>query len=362
MPKKMNNTTYGSYAHQRLFRILLDLQQEDRDLNWSSMAERIYLWRGIRFQRINFYRLKSGTLNSDNVEIIVSWVEQEFDKTVRERLVPQAIFGEMGRTARDYYFNLPVGSDVDDWNEQILDRFAGVYLCAPAGDINSFMPLNRLRRWFDDYKSFEGVELKGRSLDIKQYINERSILVLQKTQSSYFYAAEFPLSLILSKSFETLDIKMVYEGVAIVSANTIQVKLRDCLSRVPKTHSILIKNKAKPQLSRPFGFSFHIPEHAKAVQEEWQMMSLEEREMLRQEYRLSFEAEQHLSGPSQITVSPISYAQAAVTTNFSRDCIYFRKPANLLQDVQTHFIRPDVVDVDRIQKIIDNPLSIGKLL
>ncbi len=326
------------------------------------MADRISDWRGVQFQRVNFYRLRDGTLSGSNVEIIVSWLEAHFDPSVRTRLHPQAIFDEVGRSTRDYYFHLPPVSDVDDWNRQIVDTFAGVYLCAPTDDLNSYMPLPTLRRWFDDHAAVSAFSSKMRSNDLKQYIHERVVLVLQKTNSGYFYAAEIPTSVLFMDTFETLDLKMMYEGVGIVSGNTIQVQLRECLSRVPKTHSILIKNKTPTHLSNPFGLQIYLSHHYKAVREEWAQLSRDEREALRRELKLVIDAPQYLAGPVQIAASPVADMRSAISVNFSRDYVYHQKPRDFLSNAMDHFIRPDLLQKENIERILDNPLVIGELL
>lgn len=108
--------SYGPYARQRLFRILLDLQQQEKNLNWSAMAEAIHEWRGILFQRNNFYRLKKGILQDANIEIIVSWIEAVYDSAIRDRLKPDAIFDEVGKAARDYYFHIPASNVMEEWD------------------------------------------------------------------------------------------------------------------------------------------------------------------------------------------------------------------------------------------------------
>jgi hypothetical protein len=355
-------SSFGAYAKQRLFRILCDFLDKHQDQNWSALAEEIYLHRGVKFQRNNFYRLKDGKLKDANIEIIVAWFEAVHDPDIRERLKPQAIFDEVGKSSRDYYFHIPDENFVDEWDEQILADFAGVYLCQPASDKNSFLPLPTLRAWYADRKAMPQFDNKMRSLDIKQYIQERSLLILQRTTAGYFYAAEFPLSLLFPDAFETLDIRMVYEGIGVVSSNAIQVQLRECLSRVPKTHAILISPKNQNQNRNPFGLSLFLPIGTEGVREDWKTLSQAEIEHLRAEFAHSIEAEHYLSGPAQITESPIPNLRSRVGMSFSRDLIYARKPADLLRKKELHFIRPDLDNEDEIEKIIANPLSIGELL
>lgn len=355
-------TAYDAYARQRLYRVLLDMQVEDQNLNWSGMAEEIYLSRGIKFQRINFYRLRDGTLSDANVDIIVTWLESEHDSEIRTKLTPQSIFDEVGRSSRDYYFHIPSDNFADEWEEGILEQFSGVYLCAPANDKNTFIPQSKLRQWFADSAAVPEFERKGRSLDMKQYIQERSILILQATKAGYFYASEFPLSLLFPRTFESLDVRMVYEGIGIASSNSIQVQLRECLARVPKTHSILISTKSNPQTNNPFGLSLYLPPGTEGVKKEWQSLTPEEREQLKHEYESSIEDDHYLAGPSQISVSPLPNLKNRVTMTFAREMVYHRKPADVLRQKQVHFIRPEFDNEEEIEKILANPLTIGELL
>lgn len=155
---------------------------------------------------------------------------------------------------------------------------------------------------------------------------------------------------------------MTYEGVGIISSNSIHVQLRECLSRVPKTHSILISAKNVNQANNPFGLSLYLPPGTEGVKKEWEGLAKADIEHLKREYTLSIAADTYLSGPVQISVSPVPYLKNHVSMNMSRSCIYHRKPADFLRNKALHFIRPDLENADEIDKIVDNPLSIGELL
>lgn len=353
---------FGLYAKQRLFRFLCDLLMKEKHMNWSSIAEDIYVWRGVKFQRNNFYRLKNGTLKDSNIEIIVSWIEAHHDPDIRSYLMPQAIFDDMGRTARDYYFHIPRQNFVDEWDEQILQEFSGVYLCAPANDRNSLLPFSFLREWYRDYKAITDFERKGRSLDIKQYFQERSILILQRTESGFFYAAEFPLSATMPDEFETFDLRMTYEGIGVVATNAIHIQLRECLSRVPKIHTILIQPKTSTIYSYPDDLSFYVPPESHDVLKDWELLSSEQIKELKSQFRESLASDHFLFGPTQITDSPTPNLKSYISLSFSRECIYHPKPVDFLKHPEAHFIRPDLYDVDTIEKIIASPLSIGELI
>jgi len=76
MPKLrvVTGRTYGTYASQRLFRILCDLKHERRNMGISDIAAAISEWRLIEFPRINLYRLRDDKLSDQTIEIIVSWL------------------------------------------------------------------------------------------------------------------------------------------------------------------------------------------------------------------------------------------------------------------------------------------------
>lgn len=327
------------------------------------MAMAISDWREIPFQRNNFYRLLKGTLRDGPINIIVDWLEAFHVPDIREKLKPDSIFREVGKSARDYYFHLPDGNLLDEWDEQILEEFDGIYWCAPAEDKNSYTPLPLLRKWFADRKSCPELAEKGRSLDIKQYISERSILILQHTLGSYFYAAEFPLSLLFPRHFVHLDLRMVYEGIGVVSANSIHVMLRECLSRVPKSHSIVISEKTETLRQAPFALSLFVGGGFRSdVVREWQNLTEADREHLRREYESSIDADHWLSGPAQISVSPLPQLRNRVSMSFARECVYHRKPRDFLRNKELHLIRHDLNISNEIEKILANPLTVGELL
>ncbi len=353
---------FGTYERQRLFRILLDLKASNQNTNWSSMAAEISEYRKVEFQRINFYRLKNDELGDANIEIIVSWLTAKHEPNIRDKLKPQAIFDEIGVTSRDYYFHIPAANYVEEWDAEILEYYSGVYMCAPAYDRNTFIPLPILKRWFEDNSLYPYMEPKGRSRDMLQYISERSILILQRSSKSFFNAAEFPLSLLFPNSFVTLDPRMVYEGIGIVSSNSIHVQLRECLSRVPKTHSILISEKAAPQNNNPFGMRIQLPPTTEKVRQEWAGFTDGAMAHLRNQYAHSIESDYYLEGPAQISVSPLPNLNNKVRMMFANQLVYHKKPAGFLRDSKAHFIRPDLENIAEIEKILANPLSMGEIL
>ena len=358
----LNQPSYSPYARQRLFRLLTDLVNDKKDMNWSSMAQAIYDWRGVHFDRQNFYRLKKGTLSNANIEFIVQWFEAKFDQDIRERLKPQAIFDEVGKASRDYYFHIPKQNVVEEWDKQMLQDYAGIYYCVPEWDKNSLMPVSFLRQWFKDRTKFKATyDSKHTTLDIKQYINERFFLILQRTPWGYFYAAEFPLSILFPNEFETGCYQMLYEGVGIISSNSIQVYLRDCLSRVPKMHAIIVKPKTNYNYSNPYGLHFYVGPGTEAVRKEWQYLHQNDINQLKQEYKLSIQSDKYLTGPVQIMLSPVPDLKNHVHSNFSRNYVYHRKPADFLKHQDIHFIRSDLENTSQIEKILTNPLTIGEL-
>ena len=265
----VKRTKYEKHEKQRLYRILEDWVKTTSNVNWSSLAKEISAKRRVQFQRINFYRLGEGKLQDANTEIIISWMEANKFPDIRNRIRPDAIFDEAGRSLRNYLYHVSEPNFLDDVDKGILQEYSGVYLCAPAGDKCSYLPLSFLRQWYEDRDQFPQIERKSITLDIKQYISERSFLILQRTEQYFFYAAEFPMSYLFPDEFETGCVKMAYEGVGVVSSNSIKVELRECLSHVPKTHHILIRKKAAVHHNNPHGLSLHVTPDAFGIKKEW---------------------------------------------------------------------------------------------
>jgi len=357
----LNSPSYSTYAKQRLYRILEDLTKDKKSLNMSSMAQAVSDFHGTHFQRNNFYRLRDSKLQDQNIEIIVKWIEANYFPDIRDRLEPSAIFDEAGVADRDYYFHISEDNFLDDLDENLLNEYSGVYLCAPAWDKSSYLPLTFLRQWYDDHKAMTHIEKKGRSLDIKQYISERSLLILQRTPKYFFHAAEIPLSALFPEEFETGCIKMAYEGVAVMSSNSINVKLRECLSRVPKNHHILIRKKGAVH-NNAQGVSLHVPPDAYDVRKEWAALSDNDLSHLKEEYSHSLQSDYYMGGPTQISVSPVPYLKNKVDMVFPRDHIFHRKPKDFLTNKEYHLIKPELENAEAIQNILDNPLIISELL
>ena len=314
------------------------------------------------FQRNNFYRLKKGTLQDDNIEIIVKWMEETHDNNIRARLLPDAIFEEVGKTVRDYYFHIPASNDIDEWNEQILEQFSGIYWCAPSWDMNNFVPLPVLRKWFEDHRSYPQLGLEKRTLNVQNYIATRSILILRNTGNSYFHAAEFPLSVLFPRTFKVGCVKLSYEGVGYVSANSIHVHLRECLSRVPKSHAFTIKETPKDGPWKPAVLPLHIPSDSRDIRKEWERLPQSDMDHLAKQYALSIEEDYHFEGSAQITGSPVPILKNRVGLTTSSPQIYHRKPRDFIHNRDAHLLYPELDITEQIEKILDNPLVIGELL
>lgn len=353
--------TYDDYARERIVRVLTDLVQASNGLTWSGIATAISNWRGVIYHREYLGRLRNGKLSDPLVEIVVSWIEAHHDRNIREKLTSHRIFAEMGISSRDYYFHLPQLNNLEEWDEQLLDGFSGVFLCAPASDSNTYLPTSVLREFYDDKSRFAFSDSGRRTLDIKDYIRERSLLILRNTGRGYFYAAEIPISLLFPRDFVTLDIRMVYEGIAVASSNSIHVQLRECLSRVPKTHSILISPKNRNQLDNPRDISLFLPPGKGKIREDWKMLGVSDLDCLREEFRMAIEADHYLSGSAQISVSPVPYLKNKVEIVYPVNNVYYQKPPDFLRNKSIHFILPHLNNDIEIEKLIKNPLSIGEL-
>ncbi len=348
------------YARQRLTRILTDMIAKDMALTWSGLAADVSVWRGIEFSRENFRRLRKGTLGPSNVEIIIRYLEHKHDPNIRERLKPDAIFDELAQPARDYYFHIPDDNNIDEWNEQILQEFGGVYFCCLAGEAHSYMPASHLRKLIHERsKIHKNAPL--RSGLASTLFTSRTMLFLRRTDLGFFYAAEIPLAALISPQIITAAQRVFYEGVGVISANTIQIKLRDCLTRIPRTHAITILNKTEQMGRQPHGLSLFTAGRGEKVAEIWGNLDDDEIAELQYEHQIALASEQFLVGKALHSETPLPVAGTKISAIHSVDLIYLPKSADFLSEPERHFFLGDVSDVDTIQKIMENPLVIGTL-
>lgn len=365
MTKTAKTQLSERYAKQRLMRILTDMVAGDQLLSWSALAQDITVFRGVEFNRENLRRLRNGTLGPANVEIIIKYLEEKHDPHIRERLRPDAIFDEMARSARDYYLHVPIPNDVDDWNEQLLEGFSGVYFCSQKLSKESYLPSGLLRQRIEKQKFHtqrQGTTtVQAGTPLLENLVAHRSILFLQASQNGYFYAAELPLSCLLPNTVRTPCQRAYYEGVGIISANTIQVQLRDCLTRIPRTHSITISKKSASTYENPKGLALQVLKRADQIFEEWNQLTDEDLDSFRREFDLAMTSDFYLDGQATIPVLPLSKASTKVERILSQSLLYFEKPLDFMNDLDTHFFFSHVTGVDEIQKVVENPLIIGTL-
>lgn len=354
-------TIFDRYARERIIAKCADLIESNPAYSWSWIADDIFREGIANFHREYFGRLRNHTLSDQLVDVIVRWIELKHDKRFREKLTPASIFADLGVNSRDYYFHLPWTNTLDEWDEQLLDEFAGVYICAPAEDAHSYLPAPRVRTTFANWKDIPREDRQKRSPNLETYLRNRSVLILKRTPTAYFHAAEFPLSMVMEPAFQTHDIKTVFEGVAVASTNSIHVFMRECLSRVPKIHSLLLSPKDKQERVAELGISLHVWPGMEFVRKEWETLSEIEQAHFRKEFALEFEASTYITGSAQIHVSPIPYAQNWVKMSFAQTLVYQRKPADFMRNPRLHLIDEIGVDADAVERLSNNPLSIGEL-
>lgn len=362
MPQKVLKGDYDDYALQRIIQKLDDLVRSRPNLSMSQIAERISASASQPFYREYLVRLRAYSLNDAHINTIVEWIVKFDDPDFRKKLTPEAIFGEVGSASRDFYFHFSQIDRFEAWEQEVFNAFAGIYICAPADDRNSYLPMPVLRRFFADVDAFPPDQRAKRALDIKQYISERSILVLRAMQIGYYHAAEFPMSLLFPPAFTPTDVKMVYEGIGIASGNSLRVFLRECLSRVSKSHSILIHPKGPVEEANPRGISINVGGTVRnEVRGDWEKLSDSDLSHLRAEFAETIALGYHLAGTAQTELSPLPNVKNRVEMTFTRDQVYHRKPPDFLQHGDLHFIRPDIENRDEIARIVDNPLAVGAL-
>lgn len=360
MTKRSDSPLSARYAKQRLMRILTDMVEGDQLLSWSALAADITVFRGVEFSRENLRRLRKCTLGPANVEIIIQYLEQKHDPNIRERLRPEAIFDEMAQSARDYYFHMPEQNDMDDWNDQLLEEFEGVYFCGLAGNTETYLPSKRLLRLIQKQQNIRGKEPQQTGMAVTLFTS-RTILVLRRTSHGYFHAAEIPLSSLVPTKLKTPCQRVFYEGIAVISANTIQVKLRDCLTRIPRTHSIAILSKPDAFLKKPHGLSIYTGRLSKEVEQIWRDMNADDIADLKQEHDLAIASDNYMQGKALHSQSPLPVMDTKISNIVSNDIAYFPKPRDFLKYLDDHFFLGDITDVDTIRKIVESPLIIGTL-
>jgi len=350
----------AAYARQRLTRILTDMVRDDMSLNWSNLAAMISEYRGVEFNRENFRRLRKGRLSDGNLEIIISYIEDKHDPDIREKLKPESIFDDLARPARDYYFHIPEENNLDEWNEQILEEFEGIYFCGPAGQELTFMPSSYIRRWMREETgdNKDGGISQGK---LNVFFKARSILILRATEYSYFYAAELPLSALMNPVEPAMCPRVYYEGIGIVSSNTIQIKLRCCLTRIPKTHTIAISEKTNYHRSRPHGLSLHILKNPDEIGKMWEKLSDEDVAFLKEEQALSIGSDFYLDGVAADPSAPLPSEKSYISMFLNNRNAYMRKPSDFLHNIDKHFFLSEVTDVENIRKIVETPLTIGSI-
>lgn len=350
---------YDTYARHRIAHRLLEVFPKYG--NWNALAAAITEYRKIEFHRTDINRVRNGTAGDHILDGVIDWLES-LDSEFRSKLNPESIFEEVGVSARDYYFHLFGTQNLQEWDDNLLSEFEGVYLCAPENDANSYLPSARVRAIFDKKLILPEQWRKQRSTDIRQYISQRSFLILKRTGAHYYHAAEVPMGALFPATFQSLDILSYYEGVGIASSNTIHVFLRECMTRVPKLHSILIRPKSGFQLNEVHGMKIYADKLIRYLPEEWRALGSDYRAQMREEFVEQINSEVFMRGTCQVNVSPLAWTKNLVEMVFGTEQVYHRKPKGFLKDTQTHFIRPDLENSTEIERLFDNPLIVSELL
>lgn len=357
-------SVFDQYARDRIVQKLADLKRASpRGHSYNNMATAIGDHSGTVFYAEYLKRLRSGSLSDALTENVVAWIEAKHDKGFRDKLKPDGLFQRYGETSRDYYFHLPQIDEYETWEEEVIEAFGGVYLCAPANDRNSFLPLPDVQNFFDTLRDRPDSDRVRRSTDPKLYVADRSFLVLRPTPAGYYHAAEIPMSAFLPREQAPLDYRAVYEGIAFASANSIHVSLRECLSRVPKTHSVLISSKNKNQSENPLGLSLMVPlEVRDQVRAHWRAMTAPSLEHMRREFEWPIASDTYLSGTAQVSLSPLPNVRNRVETTYATDLVYHQKATDFVKELDLHVIGAKAGVTAEIERVLSNPLFASVLL
>lgn len=353
------DSRFDSYARHRIRHRMFDIARNYG--SWDAVSADIAEKLEQDFPRTYFQRLRKDTLGTQTLETLVQWIELA-DPNFRQVLRPEGIFSEVGSSSRDYYFHLHQMDDLDSWDEALLQAFEGVYLCAPEHDKNAYLPMSYVRRVILDKqpspKNFGGQRLN----DWRLYSYKRSILILKRTERYHFWAAEIPVPGLYPVEAATNDITTYYEGVGIASSNSIHVFLRDCLSRAPRLHSILIRPKASYKVFETRAGDLYAPRSLKDLDAEILMLNDDDVAHMKREFEWPLQSDVFLTGSTQTSIPPLAWAKPDVDIIDGVPRVYHRKPIGFLDDPETHLLHPDMPYAFQIADIIANPLLIGELL
>lgn len=162
--------TYDIYAYERVIEKINLVIRSHPHLSLGTIAASISEERGIEFHREYMTRLRKFKLADPHVDMIIDWIVAHHDEKFREKLSPESIFAQVGESSYNFYYHLAQMEDYDAWEEDVLKAFAGVYLCAPAHDRNSYLPMPMVREYFEHKDQLDQTDKLKRSSDIKQYI------------------------------------------------------------------------------------------------------------------------------------------------------------------------------------------------
>ena len=350
------DSKYDDYAKYRLNERLLELYSRHGD--WQRMANEVTAANNdIGFARTDMNRVRNKTAGDVLIDRLLTWMEKD-DPEIREKLRPEAIFHEMGGSSRDYYFNL-FKANLSEWDETTLGAHAGLYLCAPALDAHSYLPSPYVRACLEKRLDLPSDWQRSRSVDIREYISKRSYLILRRTDRHYYHAAEIPMGALFPREFQPLDPMLFWEGVGIASKNSLQVILRECLSRVPKIHAILIRKKeSQKNLLQLPGAQLYYDTTIRHLPHEVGKLASVSRDHMEAEFAEELASGAFLHGTSQVSISPLVLCHSEVDTVYGTEHVYHRKKRGFMDDKAVHFIRPDLDLRAPLKNLADNPLSV----
>ncbi|MFN3226827.1 MAG: hypothetical protein ACE360_11330 [Hyphomicrobiales bacterium] len=353
------DSRFDSYAKHRIRQRVFDLFPTYG--NWEAMAASVSEAMMLEFPRTYFNRLRKNQLGDSTLETLVQWIERS-DPGFRAALKPEGIFAEVGVSSRDYYFHLHRMPDLDAWDEALLQEYEGCYLCAPEYDRNAYLPMSRVRRVILDKEGLPQNWKDQRINDWRIHLAKRSILILKRTTNFHFWAAEIPLTGLYPQDANTNDITTYYEGVGIASSNTIHVFLRDCLSRAPRFHSLLIRPKSDYKVLKTRAGELYAPAQLRDLDSEIIMLTDDDIAHMQREFAEPLASDVFLTGNTQTSIPPLAWAKLNVDMIDGAPRVYHKKPASFLDDPATHLLHADLTITPQLEDILANPLLIGEMM
>jgi hypothetical protein len=248
---------YSKPQKLKLFRAICELCENNSRLTKTSIADAISESRNISFDRQNLYRLASGKLGSEHVEVIVSWLEATHDGAIRDKLDMNKDVERFSYAHREFFpsgvaepvlMELEARAATGQAQPQLLLR-------SPIKDHRSFYPASHINQNWDDFFEDDsmGVTLQHR-LDrgsFANFLDARSLIFLQEVSQGVFFVRDIPLSSLYTGHITEGSQRASYMGVLHILGDRAFLDARDMLTRQRSSHMMRIYFYSDATVSSP---------------------------------------------------------------------------------------------------------------